>query len=355
MRQSLTASAMRYLATLTTTVVVCLVAAFTFNALVDPLWYFLGNRFGPVNFAFNERLSKVNLIASHESEYDCVIFGDSRVTLLPAAAIKGYKCFNFAFSAGEINEFVPYASWLKERGLNPKLVIVGVSAGNFRKRSPSYNIPDFITEGRDPTPAVIKYLSLDVIAMSWHTLFGTTPIDRIYGHDFECQVAVTTHYDPRKPIRDLHSGPFDAREPLEQYKALRAIYPAAEFIGYTPPISSWAIADYAKINWLESYTKALSDAATVFDRFIDASVPSPVTINPANTYDGTHYSSDVNAEIAKTLFADDVSPALNLKAMSWSEMLKRYRERLNTYSNEIAAGEVAPTDGTSPAKGLPVQ
>ncbi len=355
MRQSLTASAMRYLAALAGTVIVCLVAAFMFNALVDPLWYFSGNRFGPVNYAFNERLSKVNLIAGHESEYDCVIFGDSRVTLLPAAAIKGYKCFNFAFSAGEINEFVPYASWLKERGLNPRLVIVGVSAGNFRKRSPSYNIPDFIREDRDPTPAVIKYLSLDVVAMSWRTLFGTTPIDRIYSYDFECQVAVTTQYDPRKPIRDLRSGPFDAREPLQQYKDLRAIYPDANFVGYAPPISAWAIADYATINWLESYTKALLDAATVFDRFIDASVPSPVTINPANTYDGTHYSSDVNTEIAVELFADDVSPALDLKAMSLNDMLKHYRERLDKYSSEIAAGAAAPMDGTSPAKGLPVR
>jgi len=346
---------MRYLAVLTATVVVCLAAAFTLNALVDPLWYYSGNRFKPVNFAFNERLSKVNLIAGHENDYDCVIFGDSRVTLLPTAAIKGHKCFNFAFSAGEINEFVPFAKWLKERGLSPKLVIVGVSAGNFRKRNPTYNIPDFIKTDSDPAPAYIKYLSLDVIAMSWRTLFGTTPIDRIYSRDFECLVAVTTPYDPHKPIRDLHSGPFDAREPLEQYKSLRAIYPDAEFVGYAPPISAWAIADYAKINWLESYTKALSDAAIVFDRFIDASVPSPITINPANTYDGTHYSSDVNKEIAAKLFAEDVSPALNLKSLSWSEMLESYRKRLNTYSDAIVAGEVAPPDDVSPATGLPAQ
>ncbi|MGV8996017.1 MAG: hypothetical protein ACOH12_03615 [Parvibaculaceae bacterium] len=346
---------MRYLAILTATVITCLAVAFTFNAVVDPLWYFSGNRIAPVNFAFNERISKVNLIAGHESEYDCVIFGDSRVTLLPASAVKGYKCFNFAFSAGEINEFVPFASWLKERGLNPKLVIVGVSAGNFRKRNPTYNIPDFIRDDRNPIPAIIKYLSLDVVGMSWRTLFGTTPIDRVYSRDFQCLVAVTTPYDPHKPIRDLHSGPFDAREPLEQYKTLRSTFPSAKFVGYAPPISAWAIADYAKINWLESYTKAITDAATVFDRFIDASVPSDITIDPANTYDGTHYSRDVNEVIATKLFTDDISPALDVKSLSWNQMMAIYRQRLNTYSGAIAAGVAEPRAVVSPSKDLPAQ
>ncbi|MDO8287732.1 MAG: hypothetical protein Q7T44_00790 [Parvibaculum sp.] len=343
----------RYLTTVTATTLLCLAAAFTFNALVDPLWYYSGNRFAPINFAFNERLSKVNLIAGRESEYDCVIFGDSRVTLLPADRIADYKCFNFAFSAGAVNEFVAYSKWLQTRGFAPKLVIVGVSAGDFRRRTPPRNIPEIISENRNPTPAIIKYLSLDVIGMSWRTLFGTTPIDRIYNRDFQCLVAVTTPYDTRKPIRDIHSGPFDTREPLDQYRALREIFPSAKFVGYTPPISAWAIADYAKINWLESYVHALIDAASVFDAFVDASVPSDITVEPANTYDGTHYSSGVNAEIASKLLSNATAPALNLKGMDIEGVLSVYHERLKTYSNVIAAGESVPPVGTSPTQGLP--
>lgn len=342
----------RYLAIITATVLTCLAAAFTFNALVDPLWYYSGNRFAPVNFAFNERLSKVNLIVGHESEYDCVIFGDSRVTLLPADKIAGYKCFNFAFSAGAVNEFVAYSKWLKKRGFNPKLVIVGVSAGDFRKRTPPHNIPDIISENRDPVPAAIKYLSLDVIGMSWRTLFGTTPIDRVYNREFQCLVAVATHYDTGKPIRDIHSGPFDAREPLDQYRSIHKIFSSARFVGYAPPISAWAIADYAKINWLESYVRALVNAASVFDTFTDASVPSEITIEPANTYDGTHYSSEVNADIASKLLSNTVAPSLDLKNMNVKEVLAVYRKRLNTYSDAIAAGEAVPPAGTFPTQGL---
>tara|TARA_R110000868_G_scaffold877_20_gene6678 strand:+ start:12289 stop:13299 length:1011 start_codon:yes stop_codon:yes gene_type:complete len=329
---------MRYLATLVLTAVLCCLAVLAFNASVDPLWYFSGNRFKPINFAFNERLSKANLIAGHESKYDCVIFGDSRVTLLPEGDIKGYHCFNFAISAGAVSEFVDYANWLKGRGFVPRLVIVGVSAGDFRPRKAPRNVPDFIKSGGNPTSPYIKYLSLDVLGMSWRTLFGNSPIDRVYDRDFQSVVAVSDTYDPKKPIRDIHAGPFDNREPMEKYRELRSIFPDALYIGYTPPISAWAIADYENIDWLASYTRALHDASDIFDRYIDAGIPSPATINPKNTYDGTHYARSVNAEIATSLVVGSAAPSLDVKSMTAVEMLDTYRQRLNTFSAEVAQG-----------------
>lgn len=337
MQTSFPATTMRYLAMLASVTALIVAAAFAFNALVDPLWYFGGNQLKPVNFAFNERLSKVNLIDGHEAEYDCIIFGDSRATLLPEQKIQGHHCFNFAFSAGAVDEFLAYALWLKARGFDPHLVIVGVSAGDFRKRNPPHNIPDFILEGREPTSPFIKYLSTDVVGMSWRTLFGSSPIDRYYNASFQCQIAVTSHYDPKKPIRDVHAGPFDERRPLAQYQALRDVFPEAEFVGYAPPISAYAILDYKNINWLASYTGALVSAAGVFDHFWDASIPSPITIDPANTYDGTHYSSTVNAHIAEGLLTGLEPYAINLKQMTAGEALAAYMARLAQYHDELIA------------------
>lgn len=349
MRLSFTNKSTRYLGLMGFTIFLCLSAAFLFNAIVDPLWYYGGNQIKPVNFAFNERLSKVNLIAGHEKDYDCIIFGDSRVTLLPEQKIEGYRCFNFAFSAGVVDEHLAYAKWLKAHGLDPKLVIIGVSASNFRDRPPGRNVPQFIRDMEEPDPAFIKYLSLDVIEMSWRTLFGSSPIDRVYDRDFHCRVAITSQYDPRVPIRDFEVGPFNSRRQIEQYQALRDVFPDARFVGFAPPVSAWAIAGYEKIGWLPSFTRALSDAAQVFDRFVDTSVPSPITIDPANTYDGTHYSSKVNAEIAARLISGDMAPSLNLKEISHDEMLTIYRERLSTYSGVIADHAGVPPGGQDQA------
>ncbi len=337
MHTSFPATTMRYLAMLASVTALCVGMAFASNALVDPLWYFGGNQLKPINFAFNERLSKANLIDGHEADYDCIIFGDSRTTLLPEQKIQGRRCFNFSFSAGAVNEFLAYAKWLKSRGLNPRLVIVGVSAGDFRQRNPPHNIPNFILENRNPPSPFLKYLSTDVVAMSWRTLFGSSPIDRFYNASFQCQIAVASHYDPTKPIRDQRVGPFDNRAPLAQYRALRDVFPNAEFIGYAPPISAYAILDYQKIGWLPSYTGALVGAAGVFDHFWDASIPSPVTIDPANTYDGTHYSSTVNARIAEGLLSGPEPYAINLKHMTADEAITAYLVRLAKYHDALIA------------------
>lgn len=338
----MSASATSYLFALFGTLALCCALALTFNALVDPLWYFGGNKLGPINYAFNERLSKPNLIAGHEDEYDCVIFGDSRVTLLPEHRIEGYRCFNFAFSSGVAPEFVDYAEWLKARGFSPKLVVVGLSAGDFRSIPQAHNTPAFIREKSPPESPYLAYLSLDVLAMSWRTLFGTSPLDRVYDSDFRCRAASLQRlYDPRVPIRDLRSGPFDNRKPIATYRMLKAVFPDARFVGYASPLSAWAIAEYARMGWLESYTRALHDASEVFDRFTDYSIPSAMTADPAMTYDGTHYSPTANEAIARTLTGGHAEEALDLKSISADEMTATYRARLARYDETLRRGLAA--------------
>src|SRR5437764_14367146 len=73
-------------------------ACFAVNCLVDPLWYLRGNVLSEINYPFNERLSKLVRFLPRMADYDCVIFGTSRATLLPAEKAKGYRCFNMALS-----------------------------------------------------------------------------------------------------------------------------------------------------------------------------------------------------------------------------------------------------------------
>lgn len=336
---NISAPATAYLAMLAATIGVVLALAFTFNAAVDPLWFYGGNHLGTVNFAFNERISKANRIAGHERDYDCVIFGDSRVTLLPEGKIEGYRCYNFAFSSGTVQEFVDYAHWLKARGFAPKLVVVGLSAGDFRAVTSPRNTPDFVRELRNPPSAFISYLSLDVLGMSWRTLFGQSPVDRLYDRNFRCRAAFPDHrYDPRVPIRDLMTGPFDNRAPIALYRELHEVFPGARYVGYASPLSAWAIEKYAEVGWLESYTGAIHDASAIFERFLDYSVPSPMTVDPGATYDGTHYKETSNEVIAANLVDGAPGAALDLKEMTAKEMLAAYRSRLAAFAPALRLG-----------------
>ncbi|MBO6679119.1 hypothetical protein [Parvibaculum sp.] len=328
-----------YLAAIAATVIACAVAVFAANAMVDPMWYFGGNKLGTVNYAFNERLSKVNLFEANDGEYDCVIFGDSRVTLLPQDEIEGYRCFNFAFSAGKAQEAVAYAQYLRGKGFRPDLVIMGVPGAAFRERIGGTNIPSFIRDETAPKSAYLTYLSFDTLSMSEQTLFGESPLDRVYTRNFKCRVAPgAPEYDPSVPIRDLMAGRFTGSHRVKFYDELREIFPEAELVGYVPPISAWAIDAYAKAGWLEDYTKALHLASQKFDRFVDFGVPSALTIDTANTYDGTHYSEPANSIIAASLLAEKHGDALDLKQLSAKEMLTIYRKRLERYRPELEAG-----------------
>lgn len=330
-----------YLLMLGSVIALSLGTVLALNALVDPLWYFGGNRLGSVNFAFNERISKANRIAGHERDYDCIIFGDSRVTLLPERLIEGYRCYNMAFSSGTVSEFVDYANWLRGRGFSPRLVIVGLSATDFRVYVSPRNTPDFVREGRSPPPAAVSYLSLDVAGMSLRSLFGRSPVDRVYDREFRCHAAFPAlRYDPQVPVRDLLKGRFDERAPVDLYGKLRAVFPEARFVGYAPPISAWAIATYARIGWLQSYTAALHDAAEPFDRFLDYSAPSPMTADASQTYDGTHYSERANEEIAASLLARQ-GDVIDLKQVTAKEMLAIYRERLAALAPALRLAEEA--------------
>src|SRR5205085_12587520 len=97
------------------TVTLIVGACFTVNCLVDPLWYLSGNVLTRINYPFNERLSKLNRLLSHLQDYDCVIFGTSRATLLPEDKVAGYRCFNLAFSDGQASEYLAYADYLRRR------------------------------------------------------------------------------------------------------------------------------------------------------------------------------------------------------------------------------------------------
>ena len=98
-------------------------SCFAVNCLVDPLWYLRGNLLGDINYPFNERLSKLVRFLPRMADYDCIIFGTSRATLLPEEKAKGYRCFNMAVSDGQASEYLLYADYLRARGFAPKLIM----------------------------------------------------------------------------------------------------------------------------------------------------------------------------------------------------------------------------------------
>src|SRR5712691_6670816 len=189
-----------FIAWLVATTGLIVVACFTVNSLVDPLWYLSGNILTNINYSFNERLSKLNRLLPHLRDYDCVIFGTSRATLLPEDKADGYRCFNLAFSDGQASEYLLYADYLRQRDFAPRLMLVDVRRDELLGATPAADVPDFVESGEAPPSFLAAYLSLDALNFSIRTLRGDAPHHRYYDADFHARLEIRSkrhYYNPR--------------------------------------------------------------------------------------------------------------------------------------------------------------
>src|SRR3984893_9203020 len=273
-------------------------ACFAVNSLLDPLWYLRGNALTGVNYAFNERLAGIVRFLPRRADYDCVIFGTSRSSLLPEEKIEGYRCYNLSVSDGNAPEYVLYAKYLRERGYMPRLMIVDVKRAEFIGPQQAVEVPDFIRSGSSPPSIFASYLSLDALDFSIRTLRGDSPHHRYYDANFRAELEVRSkrhRYDPKRPIKP-QPAPFHVPAGRAQaYGELRRQFPTARAIGYIPPESAWRIAAFSLTGQLDAYLAAIGQIAGAYDEFLDFSIPSALTEGKEGTYDGSHYTRAVNA------------------------------------------------------------
>lgn len=307
------------------------------NLLVDPLWYLHGNIVTGMNFAFNERVAKMNQFLPRMMEYDCLIMGSSRATLLPEHQFRGHRCFNLAFSGGRINEFLLYAAYLRARGFAPSLLIIGVDPYNFFGPMPDPDVPDFIRTGADPPSLLRTYLSLNALDFSIRELEGDSPHHRYYDRDLNCRIlARTREYQPPRVLTPLPEHSLADVERAALYVQLRHMFPTARAIGYVPPVSAWTMARLSLGGDLDGYLTALGRIAPAFDEFLDFGIPSTITATPTDTYDGSHYSEAVNAHIAVALQSDQPEPGVDWHREEPRAIAALYRARLEELVLSVA-------------------
>ena len=275
----------------------------TINWLIDPLWYSHGNILTGKNFTFNERITKTNLFlrTKDQENYDCIILGSSRVIALRPSNFQDHNCFNYALKGGEIPDFVNYAKSLQEEGIDPKIVYIGVDGLNFVEKKRTEQEPLALQSLTTKSP-LEAYLSADVLLFSAMTLLGVSPDPgNYYDRNFEpvdfpdAPIYRPRFYQSQAPQKcDLSA--------VESFAELRGSFPNAKFIGFVPPRSAWSmINDTYGRNLMDCYLLGFHQLAQSYDAMYDFSAPSEITKDPANTFDGSHYSVTVNDKIAEVI------------------------------------------------------
>jgi len=266
-----------------------------------------------VNYAFNERNMRINSLIHKESEFDCILFGSSRSTLLDVRRIRDNRCFNMSFSNGHIDEFLAIAKYIKNRGLKIKKIIFSVNERSFEPfftPAPS-DLPAFISKGTGSPSVLNDYLSLSVLKFSYRTLRGWTPLPRAYKINENGSISgfilnKNFNYIPERKM-SVHPNLFASyqSENLSKFQELLALFPDAETLGYIAPISHWEQARIMLLGNLEQYVEIRYSLGQIFSAgIIDFSIPSVLTLRTDITYDGLHYNAGINAHILDRLNDD---------------------------------------------------
>jgi len=85
------------------------------------------------------------------------------------------------------------------------------------------------------------------------------------------------------------------------YEEFRALFPDARISVYVPLRAAWWSVQIARRWSLDQYLETIYRVGTIFDDFVDFSVPSEATEDFSSTYDGVHYLPEANQIVVEAL------------------------------------------------------
>lgn len=294
------------------TLVGCLGGVGGVMAVIDPLWYFGGNRLIPRNLPFDERQSKTNQLPQTEPRPNCLILGSSTALKLNGELFQRHRCFNYAFSGGRIEEMALYAARSQRLGLDPQVIYVGIDDFNFSddfvEGWDTQDLQRRLRAATEPNPPPYRaYGSWAVLGFALESTFW--PQRRIgrdrhyYDADLQARpVATLPTYRPQLTQPDRPYRCHTAKK-LPFYRAIARTFPEAEIVGFVPPRSAWATLNRLHRTGLTAcYGDAIAAIAQTYDRVYDFGLPTaPMSRDRTLTPDGIHYQPQVQAYVASVL------------------------------------------------------
>lgn len=324
-----------YLRIYALTVLILLLIVGSINFAIDPLWYAGGNQVSHLNPPWNERITKTNLLLNHAQDYDCVLLGTSRSTLFDTAELKQNRCFNYSFSGGKLEEFVNYAKYLKEKGIEPQKLYVEVELDSFDRRRNPRSFPAVT----DPLPWYRAYFfSADVLQLSLRTLTQDYDFARLYDRTFRGILSddIPT-YEPEFSNQQKPKSCDPDR--ISFYQQLKQTFPNTQLIGFIAPVSAWFVYNNSySPSLLDCQLAGIYQAAALFDAMYDFAVPSAITSRTDNTYDGNHYYPIVYQQVASVLEGRTANFGVNIKQLALSDYQALYKQQIKTFLTQV--GEV---------------
>lgn len=341
--------ARRYEVSVVGTIIACFGLILATNAVIDPLLYFKGDLVNGQTKILDERVSPITMHRSAWEEIDCLILGSSRLTFLDARAIRGYKCANLSVVGAGPRTILAYSEYAVEvLEVEPKLVVIGVDGF---MRNDTIDAPDFIVNKKRVPFFFHYYATLDVAIFSLSRIFNPS----------RAQIVTDNHYRKHQPLNyRLQYGDqarrklwlaHDSCEPhgIENtitYNEIIKNFPDARIIAFVPPVTPYPMTAAIRKNTMRGYLNTVHEFSKVFDEFYDFSVPSELTMELKQTYDGSHYTADVYDNVIDDILSGTMRHGIKLTGTTLNRYMEIFMERSESFLEFHQTNPTEPCDGT---------
>lgn len=281
---------------------------FSINYAVDPLWYRNTDTVLSQNLASNERYMKSIHYARNSDQYDCVIFGSSRSSLLNEKEIKPFRCFNFSFSNGHVKEFLEIANYISASGAKIKLMIVSIDEVSFLREfdNPGKELPSFLDNFSRPN-IIEHYLTWDVLKTSLKTILGRHNLPRYYlrttKSNFSAGVLLNvTPYIPETTVG--YSGSFYelGQQNVHLYTKLFSMFPEAHKIPLVLPMHTEELSKLKANSNFSEFANGLAQIPfRTNTKLLDFLEHPDLSTSKLYTYDGFHYFPEALSVVTETI------------------------------------------------------
>ncbi|OQX74436.1 MAG: hypothetical protein B6D59_02420 [Campylobacteraceae bacterium 4484_4] len=252
-----------------------------FNFIMDPMWTFShAHYFNSRQKGFDERQQKTNLAYFRNFDYNAVLMGSSRATLLDQNVLNlnDIKAFNYAISLSMPQEYKTYIDFAKQRAGKPleaiflELDFYGTNKNN--KRLKEYKQDRAVQKAKACCYRWKMLFSFSTLKMSLNNLARAILGKNFHRSYNRYNVAYTDRYAPESVKKEVEKTTLKNAVGMENYaynekyrtifEQLKSENPGSRFIVFTSPTSSFYLDLLFKNGLWDAYANWLRDLVAEF-------------------------------------------------------------------------------------------
>ena len=280
----------------------------TFNWYVDPMWAFNHKQpFLELKGEFNEREQKTNLVNFRKFDYDGIILGSSKISIINQNNIKNYRVFNYAANAMNIYEFNNYIEFAKKKNKKPfKVIVLGLDFDSIQENAigEKFNFTNVLSTIQDPFYRQKLLFSADTFIFSKNNIDFN--IRESYSQHFKMYdknyIAYTIKHNPKNVETEIKNATYnnqkiiyDRTKYLNCLNEIKRNNPNTKFVIMITPLNEVYFKTLMMNNQTEEIYKLwLNDLVNIFGQINNFAYVNSVTQDYQNTYvDTKHFKSAI--------------------------------------------------------------